>query len=113
MERIVEHKLLEKNDFCDYIDEIVNCIDYYNDLNRIFEKYGVNGCIYPPNCAASLIRIMKIEMNVPEDVTMIEDYCFNPKRKKSTKNKDSANSAKEILSPQDLYDKLLERMENT
>ena len=109
MERIVERKLLEKNEFCDYINEIINCIEYYNDLNKIFEKYGVNGCIYPPNCTASLIRMLKFEMDIPAGTTTIEDYCFNSKNRKSSKNRNQEDVKSQINSPQELYDYLLEK----
>lgn len=84
----MDRTLISEEQFCEYIDEILNVHQYHKDLNKLFEKYKINGCIYPPDCTSSLVKLLKVIMNVPDNVTLLEDYCFTSNAKKDKSAKD-------------------------
>ena len=90
----MDHTLISEEQFCECIDEILNVHQYHKDLNKLFEKYKINGCIYPPDCTSTLVKLIKLIMGVPDNVTLLEDYCFT-------------NSMKKDKSAKDLYELLL------
>lgn len=86
----MDHTLSEEQ-FCECIDEILNVHQYHKDLNKLFEKYKINGCIYPPDCTSTLVKLIKLIMGVPDNVTLLEDYCFTNSMKKINQQKTCMN----------------------
>ena len=76
--------LISEEQFCECIDEILNVHQYHKDINKLFEKYKINVCIYPPNCTSSLVKLIKVIMGIRDNVTLLEDYCFSNTKNKST-----------------------------
>lgn len=108
-------KILPKEDFVTYINEIRDVMEYHKSLNDLFKKRGVDGYLFSPDCTHSLIRLLNNILQVEEQDSYIEKFCFDADfGKKLTPRMflDENGCDVVITSPDELYDLLLRLYEN-
>lgn len=107
-------KLLPKEDFVSYIEEIRAVIEYQKGLNNLFRKHEVDGYVYQPDCVSSLIKLLHTIWGEADQNDYIEKFCFESNfGKKSVPNLflDKGHQDVPVTNAEELYDLLLELYE--
>ena len=102
--------IISKEDFVSCINDIKETTDYQNDLNKLFNKYNVDGYLFQPDCSAMLIRLLNKIFCVSSQDNYIEKFCFETdfgKKHVSGMFLDRKNREVTISSAEELYDLLI------
>lgn len=107
-------KLLPKEDFVSYMDEIRTVLEYQKGLNNLFRKHEVDGYVCQPDCVSSLIKLLHSIWGEADQDDYIEKFCFEANfGKKSVPNLflDKSHQDVTISNAEELYDLLLQLYE--
>ena len=107
-------KLLTKEEFVEYLDEIQSVIEYQKGLNSLFNKHNVDGYVYQPDCVASLIKLLHTIWGEADQDDYIEKFCFESNfGKKAIPNLFLGKDRQDVpvSNSEELYDLLLDLYE--
>lgn len=62
--------------FTEIIEEIQKTYDYQEGLNKYFEKHGVDGYIYQPDCMCATIKLLHYIFGEKDINEWISYFCF-------------------------------------
>lgn len=101
--------MIEKKDFIQAIEEVKSVYKYQDDLNAFFKKHGVEGSIYQPDCATTVLRILHIIFGESDIDDWISYFCIDLDfGKKYKPGCVTDENGKDIVleTPEDLYNYL-------
>ena len=61
---------MSKESFCQVMDNYRSMFDFTDEMNDLFDKYKMDGNIYPPMCTETVIDLLKFIFND-------KDQCIN------------------------------------
>lgn len=58
-----ENGIMSKESFCQVIDNYKSMWDFTDEMNDLFDKYKMDGNIYPPMCTETVIDLLEFIFN--------------------------------------------------
>lgn len=106
----MENKYITKKQFVAYMSELKNVMDYQKSLNKLFEKFQVDGYLYQPDCSCALLTLLHNVFKEADEDNYIEKFCFDANFGVKTLDKvfyDKKRNEVKITSAEELYDLLM------
>lgn len=100
---------ISKEDFISAIEDIKSVNDYQEGLNNFFRKNNVDGYIFQPDCATTVLRLLHSICGDSDKYNLIEQFCleldFGNKWKEGTITEKDGTDIK-LQTTEDLYNYL-------
>ena len=58
-----ENGIMSKESFCRVMDNYKSMFDFTDEMNDLFDKYKMDGNIYPPMCTETVIDLLEFIFN--------------------------------------------------
>ena len=106
-----ENGIMSKESFCQVIDNYKSMWDFTDEMNDLFDKYKMDGNIYPPMCTETVIDLLEFIFN--DENQWISYWVWELSFGKDyedgyVKDKDGSNIP--LKTAEDLYDLLVRNM---
>ena len=72
----MRHKLISKEDFVEVMDDLKNVNNYQEGLNKYFREHDVDGYIFQPDCACSVMKLLHLIFEEADSDEWINYFCF-------------------------------------
>ena len=100
---------LSKEDFVKAIKDVESVYKYQEGLNNFFRKNNVEGYIFQPDCASTVLRLLHMILGERDKDEWIEYFCFElnfGKKWEPGLIRDDNGLDIVLQTPEDLYDLL-------
>lgn len=100
---------LSKEEFVKAMNDVESVYKYQEGLNNFFRKNNVEGYIFQPDCAATVLRLLHMFFDDKDKNEWIEYYCFELNFGKKWEPgiiRDDNGTDIVLQTPEDLYDVL-------
>lgn len=98
--------MISKETFIDVMNELIKADAYQTDLNKFFKNHDVDGYIFQPDCATSVVSLLHEVFKKDED-NIISKFCFEYEFGSKWKKEDTDKFGHDISTPELLYDYLV------
>lgn len=102
---------MSKESFCEVMDNYKSMFNFTDEMNELFDKYKMDGNIYPPMCTETVIDLLEFIFN--DKNQWISYWIFElefGKRYEDGDVKDADGSNIPLKTVEDLYDLLVRNM---
>lgn len=102
---------MSKESFCKVMDDYKAMFDFTNEMNELFDKYKMDGNIYPPMCTETVIDLLECIFN--DKNQWIRYWTWELDFGKDYEDgdvKDKDGSVIPLETAENLYDLLIENM---
>lgn len=99
--------MIEKDLFVKVINDLSHSDKYQSDLNDFFKNHDVDGYIFQPDCATSVVLLLHTIFGKADSDNIIAKYCFEYKFGSKWKNEDTKKYNMDLSNPESLYDYLM------
>lgn len=96
---------LDKELFIEVLEDIERANKYHTDLNKFFKNNKVDGYIFQPDCACSVIKIL--EKLFQDTEHWITKFCYDYNFGKTWKEDDTRKFGMDLSSYESLYSYLI------
>ena len=102
--------ILGKSDFVEIINDVKKVTKYQEGLNSYFQKSGVDGYIFQPDCIDTALRLLHVMFGEADRDNWIEYFCyelnFGKKWAEGCVTRKDGTDIK-LETPEDLYNYLI------
>lgn len=98
---------IDKELFVNIIDELDRSDRYKTDLNNFFKSHGVDGYIFQPDCAISVVSLLHNACGKADDDGLISKFCFEYNYGRKWKEEDTEKYHMDLSDSGKLYDHLV------
>ena len=102
--------MINKKDFVEVIADVRQVNQYYEEKNKLYEKNGIDGYLYEPECCATVIKLLHLIFGDLDADNEIATFCFTGnfgKKKKECLFIDDKKQEHKIEDAEALYDYLI------
>ena len=106
--------IMSKESFCEVMNGYKSMFDFTDEMNELFDKYKVDGNIYPPLCTSTVIDLLEFIFN--DENQWINYWIFELEFGKDYEDgdaKDADGSNIPLKTVEDLYDLLVRNMKES
>ena len=106
--------IMNKESFCEVMNGYKSMFDFTDEMNELFDKYKVDGNIYPPLCTSTVIDLLEFIFN--DENQWINYWIFELEFGKDYKDgdaKDADGSNIPLKTVEDLYELLVRNMKES
>ena len=103
---------MSKESFCKVMDDYKSMFNFTDEMNELFDKYRMDGNIYPPMCTETVIDLLEYIFN--DEGEWIQYWTFEldfGKRYEDGWVKRKDGTTIPLKTAEDLYDLLVKNME--
>ena len=107
-----ENGIMSKESFCKVMDDYKSMFNFTDEMNELFDKYRMDGNIYPPMCTETVIDLLEYIFN--DEGEWIQYWTFEldfGKRYEDGWVKRKDGTTIPLKTAEDLYDLLVKNME--
>ena len=106
--------IMSQESFCRVMDNYKSMFDFTDEMNELFDKYKMDGNIYPPLCTSTVIDLLEFIFN--DKNRWINYWIFELDFGKDYEDgdaKDADGSNIPLKTVEDLYDLLVRNMKES
>ena len=109
-----ENGIMSKESFCKVMDNYKSMFNFTDEMNDLFDKYKMDGNIYPPMCTETVIDLLEFIFN--DKNQWISYWIFELDFGKDYEDgyvKDEHGEVIPLKTTEDLYDLLVRNMKES